>query len=414
MKTGLRALALALGLACPHLVLATEQKTTFYGYINSYWEKAQDQAVLNGKGTGTTRSDSTNSLEYDVRDIHFVMQSTLEDRFKTFLNLKAPGAESVEVSNAWVEANLADDYLAFRLGKFYRPFEIYNEILDAVPTYIGIEPPELFDKDHLMLTRTTNMMFHGSTAVGAGHIRYAATTGNDERGGSGNVPIGLDLRYIQDIKWLVGSSFYTTGGRAKPINEYQNGGGSGAPEGGVLPWMDGDTYNVWGAYAQFQDDHWTVQASLFTAGHQGTRNRAAVADMCSTTNGTALNLRQQERFNCAGGANNENLNADYNVTSWYTRVGYNIFTVKAGVITPYAQYDAYKNEETIQSKSHGGDNEAGQSDDGAIEKWTVGVVYRPLNPVAIKLDQSLHKQEVFGKDGSYGETRFSLSYYWRM
>jgi hypothetical protein len=388
---------------------AVEQKTTFYGYINTYFEKAQDQAKLDGAGAGTARADSENNIEYDVRDIHFVMQSSM-DRFKTFLNLKAPGAEGVEVSNGWVESQLLGDHLSFRLGKFYRPFEIYNEILDAVPTYIGIEPPELFDNDHLMLTRTTNMMLHGLTGAGPGIVRYSVTTGNDERDGNSELPIGLDVRYIQDVKFLFGASYYTTGGSAKPTTSYVNGGADGsiAPEGGVLPWMDNDTYEVFGGFAQYQDHNIVVQASYFQSPHKGTRNAGAVADMCTNA---PLNTRQQEQFGCAG---TNNLDADYTVTAWYTRLGYNINSETLGTFTPYVQYDSYKNEETVQNKAFGGDNEAGQSDDGEIAKYTAGLVYRPMPPVAVKADYSLHKQDVMGKDGSYGEARFSFSYYWRM
>lgn len=387
-------------------------KTTMYGYINSYSEKSENQAMLKGAGTSTTRGQAQNNVAYEVRDIHFVMQSTLGDRFKSFLNLRAPGANGVEVSNAWVEAKLAGDYLSFRLGKMYRPFEIYNEILDAVPTYIGIEPPELFDTDHLMVTRTTNMMFHGITGAGDGLIRYAVTTGNDERS-SNELPVGVDVRYIKDIKWTFGTSAYTSGGNAKPINEYVIGGGSGSPEGGVLPWMDSDQYNVYGAYAQYLDDRFTIQASYFIADHKAQRNLAAVQDMCNTASGTPLNRRQQSRFNCAT-AGSEDVDGDYQVKAWYVRAGYNLPAGNYGNVTPYLQYDSYTNEETIQDEDHGGDNEAGQSDDGHTEKWTAGMVYRPLTPVAVKADYSLHNQDVMGKDGSYGEVRFSLSYYWRM
>jgi hypothetical protein len=35
--------------------------------------------------------------------------------------------------------------LNLRPGKIYRQFGLCDEILDAVPAYYGIEPPELFD-----------------------------------------------------------------------------------------------------------------------------------------------------------------------------------------------------------------------------------------------------------------------------
>ncbi len=402
---------LLLGFGLAQVVQAQEQKTTFYGYINSYFEKSADHAVLKASGvsgTPATRGESTGPVEYDVPDIHFVMQSNVADRFKTFLNLKAPGAEGVEVSNAWVESKLYGDTLAFRLGKFYRPFELYNEILDAVPTYIGIEPPELFDGDHLLLTRTTNMMLHGTSPVGPGVIRYSLTTGNDERA-TDQLPIGLDVRYLQDIKWTVGSSFYTTGGDAAPIEASNSTTGKASPPtGGVLPWMTSDQYQVMGAYVQYLDEKWTFQGSYFTADHNAVRNTAATSLICATG---GMNRSQIDRFGCGGTLN---ANGDYTVTAWYSRLGYNFTSNELGEFTPYLQYDSYTNKETIASKTYGGDKEAGQDDDGSIDKWTLGVVYRPVPAVAIKTDYSLHGQDILGKNESYGEARFSLSYYWRM
>ncbi len=400
-------LALALGLGAA--ASAQEQKTTFYGYINGYTEKSQDQPQLSGTGGTFTRSDDKAVTEYSARDIHFVMQSALNNRFKTFLNLKAPEAEGVEVSNAWVEAKLMEDYLMFRIGKFYRPFEIYNEILDAVPTYIGIEPPELFDGDHLLLTRTTNLMLHGMTQAGPGMIRYSFTTGNDERK-SDEFPFGLDVRYIQDAKWLFGASFYTTGGDGVSSASAPTAtGGTNSPNGGILPWMEADQYMAYGVFGQFQDDRWTVQLSYFLSPHKGRRSDNAVTNLCT---GAPLNRRQYERFGCGTGTNN--LVAEYTIRTWYARIGYTLRSDDVGEFTPYVQYDNYLNEETVQSKKFGGDNEAGGDDEGLIRKWTAGLVYRPLPPVAIKADYSLHEQDMLGKSADYGEVRFSFSYYWRM
>ena len=77
-----------------------------------------------------------------------------------------PDDEPLSVRNAWVEVPIYRDRVLLRVGKTYRRFGLYNEILDAVPTFIGIEPPELFDKDHLIVTRTTNVMLHGTLNLG--------------------------------------------------------------------------------------------------------------------------------------------------------------------------------------------------------------------------------------------------------
>jgi hypothetical protein len=38
---------------------------------------------------------------------------------------------------------------------------LYNEKLDQIPTFIGIEAPEMLDADYLFLPRTTMEMMHG-------------------------------------------------------------------------------------------------------------------------------------------------------------------------------------------------------------------------------------------------------------
>lgn len=95
------------------------------------------------------------------------------------------------------------------------------------------------------------------------------------------------------------------------------------------------------------------------------------------------------------------------------RAGYAIQT-GAGELTPYAQWDHYENPETIASKSFGGDGEAGLTDDGAFDKATVGTIYRPISPVALKLDGSAHIQDFNGKQEIYPEIRLSFSYFWQL
>ena len=76
----------------------------------------------------------------------------------------------------------------------------------------------------------------------------------------------------------------------------------------------------------------------------------------------------------------------------------------------YFQWDHFDNPETIQSKSFGGDNEAGLADDGKFSKGTIGIIFRPQPQLAIKLDASAHFQEFNGDDESYPEIRLDISY----
>ncbi len=74
----------------------------------------------------------------------------------------------------------------------YRRFGLFNEKLDQFPTFLGIEPPDLFDKDHLLLTRTTYFAGHGAKQFGDYTASYFLTTGIDRRGsGGGRLPGGM-------------------------------------------------------------------------------------------------------------------------------------------------------------------------------------------------------------------------------
>jgi len=89
-------------------------------------------------------------------------------------------------------------------------------------------------------------------------------------------------------------------------------------------------------------------------------------------------------------------------------------TEEWGEITPYLQWDYYKNPEMIADKGLGGDNEAGLSDDGSFVKQTLGVVIRPDRQLAIKFDASSHVQEMDGEMENYAEIRSSFSYIWSL
>jgi hypothetical protein len=66
--------------------------------------------------------------------------------------------------------------------------------------------------------------------------------------------------------------------------------------------------------------------------------------------------------------------------------------------------------EVIQSKTYGGDNESGLADNGKFWKPSVGIVYKPSDQVAIKLDGSAHIQKFNGKTETFPEVRLDVSY----
>ena len=390
--------------------------TKVYGFIDAHLEKvAATPAGVDGSGDTVMAS---NPAEWDIPNLVVMVQGNYAAKFRYFLNLQAPGAGSVTddeglvVRNAWVEAPLYGDWLTMRFGKTYRRFGLYNELLDAVPTYNAIEPPELFDKDHLLLTRTTNLMFHGKVGSGENFLAYALQTGADERE-KDQVPLGVDVRFSRAGLFTVGSSFYTTGGKAVPSRAV----GDGSPRGGVINWMAQDEYMAYGAFAQAYVAGLTIEVEGWQATHDGVRDPASIVALDQAG---ALNARQFERFfgdACAPGACIESdviTEAKYEVTTGYVGLAYDLFFAKTGGITPYGRLDFYDNPETIAEKDFGGDDEAGLADDGQFIKSTVGVIWRPNPAVAFKVDGSTHTQQFNGESITYPEIRISLSYLWEL
>ena len=383
-----------------------------YGYIDIRAEQVADTPT--GVENGKTIYES-NPYEFDIPNFHIMIQGSIASQYKYFINLAGPGAGSLieddsllVVRNAWVQAPIPTfgEKLQIRLGKTYRRFGLYNEILDASPTFIGIEPPELFDGDHLMLTRTTHIMLHGHLNFGSTVLAYSASTGNDERINDA-VPLGFDLNLSSGF-FKIGSSFYWTGGDAGPSKEV----GDGSPDGGVLPWMAKDEYYVFGGYAELSLPNLIIQLAYWQADHSATRDPVQVAKLAEA----ALNPRQLRRFFINGDPAQglQDLNVDFSIQTAYGRLGLPFTVGEQTTLIPYAQVDYYRNPETVQSKTFGGDNEAGLADDGAFWKVTTGLVIRPVYPIALKIDGSAHIQEFNNETIIYPEIRLSLSYYWEV
>lgn len=381
-----------------------QEDLEIFGYLSWRTEKAWDNPELDANG---------NTLEVDgdrettIPFFHTMMSYQVNDKIKTFANLSGADGEELEVRNIWGEYSV-NQYLNIRVGKTYRRFGLYNEILDAVPTYIGIEPPELFDNDHLILSRTTLGMVHGWIPLGDGELSYALTTDNGEGGpNDDDIPIGYDLRYDWGFgNYTVGVSGYTSGGPTTSDVAV----GEGSPDTGVLPWMAQDEFDVFGGFGEFQFGALQLQAAYWQAEHDAVRDPASVVQV---VNNAGINQRQLERFliDPLGPVEeaNVNTNGDYDINTWYVRAGYSIPTER-GEWVPYFQYDAYDNEETINNKTFGGDAEAGLSDDGQFDKATVGVIFRPVPELAVKLDYSRFSLDFNGANQDYSELRLDISY----
>ena len=287
--------------------------TKIYGFIDSYAEKVFSIPSIDDSGETVKASDP---FEYDIPNLSVMIQGTISNRYRYFLNIDGRGAGNFEANIAWIEASLYGDLLNIRTGKMYRKFGLYNEMLDAVPTYMGIEPPELFDKDHLMLTRTTNLMLYGSWSNNVGQLSYAITTGMDERQEE-EIPYGMDLNFNYNNMVKIGTSFYSTGGWAVPTHSV----GEGSPRGGVATWMSKDSYTVYGGYVEMDYADVILQAELWQADHSGKRDPSSVLQLLNA----GLNERQLKRFGLNGASPSEGdvaVDADYNILTYYLRLGY--------------------------------------------------------------------------------------------
>lgn len=377
-----------------------------YGYFATRFEKTfLEPYVENGN---VKKEDAVGEFSWPYFNI--MMQQNLSDQFKVYINLNGSGAENLGVRNFWGEYSNGQ-HLNVRFGKIYRKFGLYNEILDAVPTYYGIEPPELFDNDHLMLSRETIFMLYGGVDLGPGTLNYSFSTDNGEGGPFESVwPIGFDFNYALGNDFKIGTSGFVSGKNA--LSDVSM--GDGSPKNGVLPWMSNDDFSVMGGYVQAQlFDKLTLQAEFWTSSHKATRDPASVLMLIQNTN---INKAQRERFLKSPSVIDEflteddiNTVGDYDISTWYFRAGYS-FETSIGEIAPYLQWDYYSNPETIAKKTYGGDNEAGVADDGIFNKSTIGIVYRPIYQIAIKLDQSYHFYRLNGENVNYPEIRFDVSY----
>ncbi len=385
-------------------------KLSFYGFLNFNTEKVFNEPTLDEEGNTIYESGT---MEMSTPNFHIYGGSRLSEKFTVFFNLGKSG-NNLSIVNAWGNWKITDLF-QIRVGKQYRRFGLFNERLDQVPTYLGIEPPELFDKDHLLLPRTSLISIHGEKNINRNNvIKYLVTTSNGESGPESKVlPLGWDLRYRSSF-FMVGMSGYTSniGSRGSQSTVSL---GSGSPSAGILPWMDEDKYTVFGVFAETRKGNFGIKAAYFTANHKATRNAASIMTLVEND---LLNASQISRKVNSGAdltALTEadiNTDGDYTVNTWYIRVSYELNTV-IGKITPYVFLDSYENLETIASKSFGGDNEAGASDNGEFIKPSLGIVYRPIEKVAIKLDGSFHNYDFNGASESYPEIRLDFSYMFR-
>jgi hypothetical protein len=384
-------------------------KARIYGYVRTNVERNFMVPTID-EGGNTAKENLP--LEWSFPSFHLYGSTRPTERMEVTFNLFGD-AEQVEVRNAYGNLRISDR-LQIRAGLMYRRFDLFNDKLDQAPTFLGIEPPELFDDDHLMVPRTSLFAIHGTMPLTPKYeLSYMVDTDNGEGGAtSGVFPIGADVR-VKGPSMVAALSAYTSnlGSKKAPSAVAL---GEGAPPAGILPWMAGDRYYVVDGAIEYQHYPLVLQAALGFAHHSGVRNPTDVLDVVQNA---GINARQRERFlgANAGKADVDLMesdvvtDADYTIITGYARLGYTLDMPK-GTLTPYVHFDSMRHPEVIQNEDFGGDDEAGFTDDGVFYKYSLGAVYKPYNSVAIKLDGSAHVQTFNGKTEVYPEVRFDISF----
>ncbi|MCB0277665.1 MAG: hypothetical protein KDI06_22815, partial [Calditrichaeota bacterium] len=222
------------------------------------------------------------------------------------------------------------------------------------------------------------------------------------------IPWSYDANYRFGAgKYRMGISGYFSGGFTTPDKRP----GLGTPASGVLPWMSGDRFEVFGGYVEVNKGPALLQAAYWAAHHNARRDPAAVMVLLRDA---GVNSRQRARFLADPAADpaepgNIRTAVTYQVRTWYLRLGYS-HESNLGEIAPYLQCDFYENPEIIFNKLYGGDEEVGLSDEGKFTKPTLGIIFRPIPEVALKMDASAHIQTLNGAVGHYSEIRLDVSY----
>ena len=388
---------------------------SLYGYIDTQFRTLTIQHGLPTAEANNLPNELAQEKDPYTVNLNVMAQGHLFEKFHWFINLgaieagdPARGDVAVGIRNAWVEAPLYREHLILRVGKTYRRFGLYNEILDAAPTFPGVEQPEFLVEGQLLTTRTTNVMLHGSWINGRDRLMYALHTGMDEAQ-TGVVPIGGDVRYSIRDTYLFGTSFYWTGGAALPSRQV----GDGLPQGGVKDWMTDDNYYVFGGYVQVTRGPLLLQVEYWNAQHNAHRNPLEVIKFA-----TAATLTPAESQRFVNGVANPtimdvNINARYAVQTFWARLAYEIDLHKLGTLQPYIHLDWYSDPESFEGAALGG-NETGLYDDNQLYRVTVGTVYRPVPAVALKVELNPHIGKVQGVEAVYVPIQASLSYAWKV
>jgi hypothetical protein len=392
-----------------------------YGFIESLGSFTGNEPNGNINADGSP-SRQGKEVDLAIPAFHIMAQGTISSRFRWYFNLAAPNADqptidtALGIRNAWLEASIFGDYLNVRLGKMYRRFGQYNEILDTVPSFIGVETPVWLSGNRPMLTRTTNAMVHGRAPIGDGTLQYSVTAGKDEQSANDDVwTPGFDLNYDWNSTVLIGTSGYTTLGTVTPSVDL----GAGSPAGGVAPWMQQDRYSVFGGYGKLSLGSFFVGTEFWISPHDATRDPAKVITM--SQNASNFSDVNRARFGVTGSnptADQVIKDVKYTYTTFDVRAGYTFdigSEAKPMELTPFVDVDYVRNRESISAVEYGGDGQPGESPRGIMMHYRLGAVWKPVPQVAVK-GESGYAIYDYGSQGFVGDPELwlSLSYQWEL
>ena len=386
-----------------------------YGYFSARVEKIFSVPVYEN---GEVESEDED-WEWQYPYLNLMFQNQPAEKLKFFLNLNAGGKnelQRIDIRNVWAEYEVSN-FLKLRVGKSYRKFDLFNEILDAVPTYYGIEPPQFLNQEHpitLLCPRTTSLLVQGALESETGNFSYGLSIdkGFDETFREA-FPMSLDISYnfftdFGSVKF--GVSGYKTFGDVI-IEEEEESESELAFEGfenGTLSWMERDNFNVYGAYIESHIDALTIQGGLWKSDHESERNLEILEEMLLAKDNPAHVARYLLDPESPIEEDNLIKDVDYSIDTWYLRFGYSFYT-SIGEMGPYLQYDYYKNPELVALGSMDREHN-GIPDEGKFQVITAGLLYRPVPQTAIKLDISNHRYNFYGEEVSYPEFKLDFSF----
>lgn len=350
-----------------------------FGYTSFLHQKINNQPELDSLGKTINLNSHS---DWDISKFNLILQQSFDKNFSFYLNL----TNNFEVNNVFGLYSL-NRYYNFKLGKIYRKFGHFNHIREASPFNYGIEIPESFQSNHLILDINTVFEFSGKAKLFSNNLSYTANFSFIDNINNGfSFPFGFDLRYQKSNAYTFGTSFYYSGSEA--ISDI--GFNEGISKNGVLPWMTNDEFTVLDIFLEYKYQNFTLVGEWINSNHNSLRNGENVFEMSVNKNDGRFLINEKQidrlKINKSKGFEPSNIRqvVDYSIENYYVILTYN-WVSKIGLVSPFIKAEKYSNPELIENINYGGDNEVGRTDDGKISKYVLGLSFYPINEIALKL-----------------------------